>query len=115
MKDRGLSGSVRADETDDVACLQRQAEAIDRGEPAESLAHGVDLEQAHRRRRTQPMMPWGRNEMTRINTRPYSMTSTPARPRIAARDSSDTGVSTNAPTSGPSTVPAPPTIACSSP
>jgi putative Ca2+/H+ antiporter (TMEM165/GDT1 family) len=39
------------------------------------------------------------------------MTSAPARPRSAARVSSDTGVSTKAPRSGPSTVPAPPTIA----
>src|SRR6266851_1079230 len=43
------------------------------------------------------------------------MTSTPARPRMAARESSDMGVRTKAPTTGPSTVPAPPTIACNNP
>src|SRR5438105_14872475 len=114
MEHGRLAGAVGADEADDLAGLDAEAEAIHRGEAAEALGDGVDLED-HRRFRAHPMIPCGRNEMTRISTRPYSITSTPARPRMAARESSETGVSTKAPITGPTTVPAPPTMACSRP
>src|SRR5439155_1907930 len=76
VKHRGLASAVGPDEADDLAGVDRQVEAAHRGEPAESLGERVDLQEIHRfprslrGRRTQPTMPWGRNEMTRMSTRP---------------------------------------------
>src|SRR5581483_3707203 len=112
----GLAGPVRPDEAHDLAGGDGEIEAAHRDEAAEALGEPAHLEAgrghartpAARRPRIHPTRPLGRNEITRMSTRPYSMMSAPARPRSTARVSSEIGVSTNDPSSGPATVPAPP-------
>src|SRR5580765_8720976 len=117
VKHRGLARSVGSDEPHDLACLHAEVEVAHGEEAAEALGQSGQLEKAHgrparaRRSRTTPMMPWGRKEITSTRMAPYSMMSAPARPRSAERVSSERGVSTNDPRTGPRTVPAPPTMA----
>ena len=73
----GLAGPVGPDEPDDLARRDREIESVDGLQPAEALAEPADRKpRAHagrpdgRRLRSQPMSPFGRNEMTRIRISP---------------------------------------------
>jgi hypothetical protein len=41
----GLAGAVRADQTDDLARLGVEGDAVERDDPAEMLGHILDLEE----------------------------------------------------------------------
>src|SRR6266436_2908532 len=117
VEDGGLPRPVGPDHSQHLALGQRQVEPAHGLEPPEALAESRDLEEAHAGRffasRTSAgYAPRGRNSTTEISRRPYTIRGTPLQPPWAkyVREISASGLRMNEPRSGPSTVPAPPTM-----
>src|SRR5712692_9222370 len=82
VEERGLARSVGTDDRGDVTFLEREVHRVQRGQPAEALAHGPGLEQRHqgfsvnsRCRRFAGRMPWGRKIIMSTRMRPKTIRS----------------------------------------
>ena len=77
VEQRGLAGAIRPNNREDLPLADREAHAIDRGEPAEAPRDLIDCEQAHRRssvsrsvRASQGQRPDGLSTMITMRARP---------------------------------------------
>src|SRR6266480_4130096 len=115
IEQRRFSGAVRADDRVQPARCQRQTDVVDSDQAAEALGEALDLQNglAHGRwtnrstiSRHRPTMPLGAKMTTRIATTPT------IRPWCSQRVETTSRMTMNrlVPISGPSSVPAPPTM-----
>src|SRR5207249_5398206 len=104
---------------DHLAVGHGQVEALHGEEASEALGEPAHLEQAQRailhdraRRATKGAAPWGRKSTTAMRSEPYTIRWPPDQPVAAKylRESSASGERMKEPRTGPSGVPAPPTM-----